>query len=70
MVTVVIQTDHSKSVHNRCVIDAIGGVCVLSRCVLDGSVCSNFLLIGPSQITFFFPTNHEYLQYQKYFNIV
>ena len=36
--TIVTQTDHPKSVHNRCVIEVFGGVFVLSCCFLDFSV--------------------------------
>ena len=51
---VVILTDRPKSVHNRCVIEVVDGVCVLSRCFLAFSVGIVVFVIGLSQISSFF----------------
>ena len=47
-------TVRSLSVRNRCVIEAFGGVFMLSRCFLDFSVDVGAFIIGLSQISSFF----------------
>ena len=54
LVAIVTPTDRPKSVHNRCVIEVFGGVCLLSRCFLGFSVGVGALVIGLSQISSFF----------------
>ena len=56
---VVTQTDRTKSVRNRCVIEVFGGVCVLSRCFLDLSVGEGAFVKGLSQISSFFPFDYQ-----------
>ena len=51
---VVTQTDRPKSVRNRCVIDLVGGVFVLSLCPFDISVGAGAFVIRLSQISSFF----------------
>ena len=51
---IVTPTDRPKSVRNRCVIEVVGGVFMLSRCFLDFSVGVGAFVIGLSQISFFF----------------
>ena len=53
-ITIVTPTDHPKSVCNRCVIEAFGGVFVLSRRYLDLSVGVGAYFIGLSHISSFF----------------
>ena len=50
------QTDRTKSVCNRCVIEVFGGDFVLSRCFFDSSVGLGAFVIGLSQIYPFFLT--------------
>ena len=58
--TVVTPTDHPKSVRNQCVIEVFGGDFVLS--VVEFSVCIGVVVIGLSQISFFFSHSfHCYL---------
>ena len=50
----VTPIDRPKYVHNRCVIEDVGGVIVLSRCFSDFSVGVGASTIWLSQISFFF----------------
>ena len=63
---VVTQTDHSKSVRNRCVTEVFGGVFVLSHCFLECSVGVGTFLIRLSQISSFFLFKHvtDYLEFE------
>ena len=53
-VAIVTPTDRHKSVRNRCVIEDLGGVFVLSNCFLDFSVGVGAFVIRLSQISSFF----------------
>ena len=52
-VAVITPTDHPKLVHSRCEIEGVGGVFVLSLCVLAFSVGARMFVIGLTQIFFF-----------------
>ena len=52
--TAVTPTDRPKSVRNSCVIKVFGGVCMLTRCLLDCSVGVEVFVTGLSQISSFF----------------
>ena len=51
---VATPTDCLKSIRNRCVIEVLGGVFVLSRCILDFSVDEGAFVIGLRKFTSFF----------------
>ena len=54
---VVTPTDNPKPVHNRCVIEVVGGVfffCCCCHLVVEFSVGIRVIVIGLSQISFFF----------------
>ena len=51
---IVTPTDRPKSVRNCCVIEVFGGVYVLSSCFFGFSVGVGAIVIGLSQISFFF----------------
>ena len=53
----ITPTDRPKSVRNRCVIEVIGGVFVLSHCFLDFFVGVRAFVIGLNQISSFFSYN-------------
>ena len=54
LVAIVTQTDHPKSIRNRCVIKIFGGVFVLPRFFLNFSFGVRAFVIGLSQISSFF----------------
>ena len=54
---IVTPADRPKSIRNRCVIEAFGGVFVLSFCFLDFSVGVGAFVIGLSKISSFFSHN-------------
>ena len=58
---IITQTDRSKSVPNRCVIEVFAGVFVLSRYFLDFAVGVRTFVIGLSQIFFLFLLKFVYL---------
>ena len=51
---VVTPTDRPKLVHNRCVVEAFGGVFVLIRCLLGFFCGCRGFVIGQSQISSLF----------------
>ena len=63
---VVTQTDHPKSVRNRCVVEVIGLRFVLSRGI-ELSVGIVAFVIGLSQISFF-SSSHQHVNAKSYSN--
>ena len=57
---VVTPTDRPKSVRNRCVIEILVAVFVLSRCFMDFSVGVGAVVIGLTQISSFFSRSMNY----------
>ena len=53
MIVVATPTDRPKSVHNRCEIEVVGGIFVLSLCLFEFSVGIVAFIIGLSQIISF-----------------
>ena len=56
---IVIGTDRPDSVRNRCVIEIVGGIFVLSRCFLNFAMVLRVFIIGLSQLSSFFSRNED-----------